>query len=57
MSNSSHQPPRPAPRAALYARYSTDRQRETSIADQLRVAEARAAAEGRSAESTVTDGI
>lgn len=33
-------------RAALYARYSTDRQRETSIADQLRAAHARAAAEG-----------
>lgn len=33
-------------RAALYARYSTDRQRETSIADQLRGAVARAAAEG-----------
>jgi site-specific DNA recombinase len=28
-------------RAALYARYSTDKQRETSIADQLRAAEAR----------------
>lgn len=34
------------PRAALYARYSTDKQRETSIVDQLRAAEARAAAEG-----------
>ena len=40
--NSSSQPLR----AALYARYSTDRQRETSIADQLRDAHARAAAEG-----------
>jgi site-specific DNA recombinase len=33
-------------RAALYARYSTDRQRETSIADQLRAAHTRAEAEG-----------
>ena len=33
-------------RAALYARYSTDRQRETSIGDQLRAAHDRAAREG-----------
>jgi site-specific DNA recombinase len=33
-------------RAALYARYSTDKQRETSIADQLREAEARVLREG-----------
>lgn len=33
-------------RAALYARYSTDRQRETSIDDQLRAARTRAEAEG-----------
>lgn len=33
-------------RAALYARYSTDRQRETSIDDQLRAARARAEKEG-----------
>lgn len=33
-------------RAALYGRFSTDRQRETSIADQLRSARSRAAAEG-----------
>ena len=33
-------------RTALYARYSTDRQRETSIADQRRVCEARIATEG-----------
>ena len=33
-------------RAALYARYSTDKQRETSIVDQLREAQARAAREG-----------
>lgn len=33
-------------RAVLYARYSTDRQRETSIADQLREAHARAQREG-----------
>lgn len=33
-------------RAALYARYSTDRQRETSIEDQLRAARDRAAREG-----------
>lgn len=42
-----HQPTSTTPpRAVLYARYSTDRQRETSIADQLREAHARAAAEG-----------
>lgn len=39
-------PPAQQPRAALYARYSTDRQRETSIADQLREAHARAGREG-----------
>ena len=33
-------------RAALYARYSTDKQRETSIADQLRAARLRADGEG-----------
>lgn len=33
-------------RAALYARYSTDQQRQTSIDDQLRAARLRAAAEG-----------
>lgn len=33
-------------RAVLYARYSSDRQRETSIDDQLRAARARAVAEG-----------
>ena len=33
-------------RAALYARYSSDRQRETSIEDQLRAARARAEKEG-----------
>lgn len=36
----------PSLRAALYARYSTELQRQTSIADQLRAAHARAAAEG-----------
>jgi site-specific DNA recombinase len=39
-------PHRPTLRAALYARYSTDRQRETSIDDQLRAARARAETEG-----------
>ncbi|MEY2656069.1 MAG: hypothetical protein RLZZ524_3097 [Pseudomonadota bacterium] len=34
------------PRAALYARYSTDQQRQTSLADQLRAARERAAREG-----------
>jgi len=33
-------------RAVLYARYSTDRQRETSIDDQLRAARERAHREG-----------
>lgn len=33
-------------RVALYARFSSDQQRQTSIADQLRAARARAAAEG-----------
>lgn len=33
-------------KAALYARYSTDKQRETSIEDQLRAARARAEREG-----------
>lgn len=33
-------------RATLYARYSTDKQRETSIADQLRAAQARCEREG-----------
>jgi site-specific DNA recombinase len=42
MSNEQTQPLR----AALYARYSTDRQRETSIDDQLRAARARAEQEG-----------
>jgi site-specific DNA recombinase len=36
----------PRLRAALYARYSTDKQRETSIADQLRAAHARCEQEG-----------
>ena len=38
-----HSPPA---RVALYARFSTDLQRQTSIADQLQAARARAAAEG-----------
>ena len=33
-------------RAAIYARYSTDRQRESSIADQVRLCRARADLEG-----------
>lgn len=37
---------RPGIRAILYARYSTDKQRESSIEDQLRAARERAAAEG-----------
>ena len=36
----------PTLRATLYARYSTDKQRETSIADQLRGARERAEREG-----------
>ena len=40
------QQPSPPARVALYARFSTDLQRQTSIADQLQAARARAAAEG-----------
>ncbi len=43
------------PRAALYARYSTDKQRETSIDDQLRAARARAEREGWPIVATYTD--
>lgn len=39
-------PSKTSPRVALYARFSTDLQRQTSIADQLLAARARAAAEG-----------
>lgn len=42
-------------RAAIYARYSTDRQRETSIDDQVRVAAARAAAAGWTVVARHTD--
>lgn len=42
-------------RAILYARYSTDKQRETSIADQLRAARARAEAEGWTIVATHAD--
>lgn len=42
-------------RAVLYARYSTDKQRETSIGDQLRAARARAAAEGWNVVATHAD--
>ncbi len=42
-------------RAVLYARYSTDKQRETSIADQLRGAHERAAREGWSITATHAD--
>jgi site-specific DNA recombinase len=39
-------PPKPSMRVALYARFSSDLQRQTSIDDQLRAARGRAAAEG-----------
>lgn len=42
-------------RALLYARYSTDKQRESSIDDQLRAAHARAAAEGWTVAETLAD--
>lgn len=42
-------------KAALYARYSTDKQRETSIDDQLRAARARAEREGWAIVATYTD--
>jgi site-specific DNA recombinase len=42
-------------RAALYARYSTDKQRETSIDDQLRAARARAEAQGWAIVATHVD--
>lgn len=41
--------------AAIYTRYSTDRQRETSLADQARVCQARADALGLSIFSTYSD--
>jgi DNA invertase Pin-like site-specific DNA recombinase len=41
--------------AAIYTRYSTDRQRETSLADQARVCQARADALGLSVFSTYSD--
>ena len=37
---------RPAPRCAIYARYSSDQQREASIEDQVRICRARAEREG-----------
>lgn len=42
-------------KTALYARYSTDKQRETSIDDQLRAAHARAEREGWAIVATYTD--
>lgn len=42
-------------RAALYARYSTDKQRESSIADQLRGSQARSEREGWPIVATYTD--
>lgn len=42
-------------RAALYARYSSDRQRETSIDDQLRLARERAERDGWQIVATYTD--
>lgn len=42
-------------RAVLYARYSTDKQRESSIEDQLRAARARAEAEGWAIVATHAD--
>lgn len=45
----------PSIRACLYARYSTDKQRETSIDDQLRAARERAAREGWIITATYAD--
>jgi len=42
-------------RAAIYARYSTENQREASIEDQVRLCTARSAAEGWSVVGTYTD--
>jgi site-specific DNA recombinase len=42
-------------RACLYARYSTDKQRETSVEDQLREARARAKREGWAVTTTYSD--
>ncbi len=44
-----------APRCALYARYSSDNQREASIDDQLRICQIRAEREGWSVVGTFTD--
>src|SRR5215472_17602764 len=42
-------------RAAIYARYSTENQREASIEDQVRLCTTRSAAEGWSVVGTYTD--
>jgi site-specific DNA recombinase len=42
-------------RAAIYARYSSDNQREASIADQIRICRERAKAEGWHVTATYTD--
>ena len=42
-------------RAAIYARYSTENQREASIEDQVRLCTARSAAEGWTVVGTYTD--
>jgi DNA invertase Pin-like site-specific DNA recombinase len=44
-----------APRCAIYARYSSDQQREASIEDQLRICRARAEREGWTVVETFTD--
>ena len=45
----------PSPRVALYARYSSDHQRDASIEDQLRQCRERAAREGWTIEETYSD--
>ena len=42
-------------RAVIYARYSSDQQRDASIDDQLRICRVRAAREGWTVEETFTD--
>jgi DNA invertase Pin-like site-specific DNA recombinase len=46
---------RPTPRVALYARYSSDNQRDASIEDQLRQCRERAAREGWSVVDSYSD--
>jgi DNA invertase Pin-like site-specific DNA recombinase len=44
-----------AQRVAIYARYSSDQQREASIEDQIRICRARAAREGWTVVEVITD--